>query len=226
MEKALFGAGCFWGVEDFFLQVPGVSEAISGYAGGTSQAPTYKQVCAGNTNHAEVVEVTFDPEKVAYAALVDLFFKMHNPTQLNRQGPDFGTQYRSVIFTHGPEQARIAAVDKAYPTVVAIYGNDRAGGGSGVLYDPDGFQVAFTKAMASPALVEIRAEVRLPLRGLDLAVEQTLLGAAAPPDCGRKAGRLPARDICWTGVAIIFSGRLASWWQALHPMNTRSVKSV
>jgi len=109
MEKALFGAGCFWGVEDFFLQVPGVSEAISGYAGGTSQAPTYKQVCAGNTNHAEVVEVTFDPEKVAYAALVDLFFKMHNPTQLNRQGPDFGTQYRTVIFTHGPEQARVAA---------------------------------------------------------------------------------------------------------------------
>jgi len=109
MEKALFGAGCFWGVEDFFLQVPGVSEAISGYAGGTSQAPTYKQVCAGNTNHAEVVEVTFHPEKVTYAALVDLFFKMHNPTQLNRQGPDFGTQYRSVIFTHGPEQARVAA---------------------------------------------------------------------------------------------------------------------
>jgi len=109
MEKALFGAGCFWGVEDFFLQVPGVIEAVSGYAGGTTQNPTYKQVCAGGTYHAEVVEVTFDPEKVSYAALVDLFFKMHNPTQLNRQGPDFGTQYRSVIFTHGPEQARIAA---------------------------------------------------------------------------------------------------------------------
>jgi len=109
MEKALFGAGCFWGVEDFFLQVPGVSDAVSGYAGGTTQNPTYKQVCAGDTYHAEVVEVTFDPEKVSYAALVDLFFKMHNPTQLNRQGPDFGTQYRSVIFTHGPEQARIAA---------------------------------------------------------------------------------------------------------------------
>ena len=109
MEKALFGAGCFWGVEDFFLQVPGVSEAVSGYAGGTTERPTYKQVCAGDTNHAEVVEVTFDPAKVAYADLVDLFFKMHNPTQLNRQGPDVGTQYRSVIFTHGPEQARIAA---------------------------------------------------------------------------------------------------------------------
>ena len=109
MEKALFGAGCFWGVEDFFLQVPGVTEAVSGYAGGTTENPTYKQVCAGDTYHAEVVEVTFDSAKVSYAALVDLFFKMHNPTQLNRQGPDFGTQYRSVIFTHGPEQARIAA---------------------------------------------------------------------------------------------------------------------
>jgi len=109
MEKALFGAGCFWGVEDFFRQVPGVADAVSGYAGGTTEAPTYKQVCSGDTNHAEVVEVTFDPAKVSYATLVDLFFKMHNPTQLNRQGPDFGTQYRSVIFTHGAEQARVAA---------------------------------------------------------------------------------------------------------------------
>ena len=108
MEKALFGAGCFWGVEDFFRQVPGVSDAVSGYAGGASQRPTYRQVCAGDTNHAEVVEVTFDPAKVSYAALVDLFFKMHNPTTLNRQGPDVGTQYRSVIFTHGDEQARVA----------------------------------------------------------------------------------------------------------------------
>jgi peptide-methionine (S)-S-oxide reductase len=109
MEKALFGAGCFWGVEDFFRQVPGVSDAVSGYAGGASQRPTYKQVCNGDTNHAEVVEVTFDPAKVAYGDLVDLFFKMHNPTTRNRQGPDVGTQYRSVIFTHGPEQARVAA---------------------------------------------------------------------------------------------------------------------
>ncbi|HEY5346758.1 MAG TPA: peptide-methionine (S)-S-oxide reductase MsrA [Rhizomicrobium sp.] len=108
MEKALFGAGCFWGVEDFFRQVPGVSDAVSGYAGGKNERPTYRQVCAGDTNHAEVVEVTFDPAQVSYAALVDLFFKMHNPTTLNRQGPDVGTQYRSVIFTHGPEQARVA----------------------------------------------------------------------------------------------------------------------
>ena len=108
MEKALFGAGCFWGVEHFFREVPGVSAAVSGYAGGTTRNPTYKQVCSGMTNHAEVVEVTFDPAKVSYGKLVDLFFKMHNPTTLNRQGPDFGTQYRSVILANSPEQARVA----------------------------------------------------------------------------------------------------------------------
>ena len=108
MEKATFGAGCFWGVEHFFAEVPGVVDAVSGYAGGHSDHPTYRQVCSGATNHAEVVEVTFDPAKVSYAKLVDLFFKMHNPTQLNYQGPDHGTQYRTVIFTHSAEQARIA----------------------------------------------------------------------------------------------------------------------
>ena len=112
MEKALCGAGCFWGVEDFVRQVPGVSDAVSGYAGGTGDNPTYRQVCSGDTYHAEVVEVTFDPAKVSYTTLVQLFFRMHNPTQKDRQGPDFGTQYRSVIFTHGPEQARIAAEER------------------------------------------------------------------------------------------------------------------
>jgi peptide-methionine (S)-S-oxide reductase len=108
MEKALFGAGCFWGVEHFFREVPGVSDAVSGYAGGTTQKPSYRQVCSGMTNHAEVVEVTFDPAKVSYERLVDLFFKMHDPTTLNRQGPDVGTQYRSVIFANSPEQKKVA----------------------------------------------------------------------------------------------------------------------
>ena len=108
MEKALFGAGCFWGVEHFFREVPGVIDAVSGYAGGTTQQPSYRQVCSGTTNHAEVVEVTFDPARVSYERLVDLFFKMHDPTTLNRQGPDVGTQYRSVIFANSPEQKKVA----------------------------------------------------------------------------------------------------------------------
>jgi peptide-methionine (S)-S-oxide reductase len=112
MEKATFGAGCFWGVESFFRQVPGVVDAIVGYAGGTLANPTYKQVCSDRTGHAEVVEVTFDPSKVAYGKLVDVFFMNHDPTQLNRQGPDVGTQYRSVIFTHGPEQESVARQKK------------------------------------------------------------------------------------------------------------------
>jgi peptide-methionine (S)-S-oxide reductase len=107
IEFATFGAGCFWGVEARFRMVEGVLEATSGYMGGTPD-PNYKLVCTGTTGHAEVVQVQYDPQKVSYEALVALFFEMHNPTTLNRQGPDIGHQYRSVIFYHSPEQQKAA----------------------------------------------------------------------------------------------------------------------
>lgn len=112
-EKATFGAGCFWGVEHIYRQIPGVIEAYSGYAGGASERPTYRDICTGTTGHAEVVEVTYDPSKVTYARLAEVFFKMHDPTTLNRQGPDVGTQYRSVIFYHSEAQRLEAERAKA-----------------------------------------------------------------------------------------------------------------
>lgn len=108
MEKATFGAGCFWGVQAAFDRLSGVIETLVGYEGGTLDNPTYRDVCTDRTGHAEVVQVTFDPAKVTYQKLLDTFFSEHNPTQLNRQGPDHGTQYRSAIFYHSPEQQQAA----------------------------------------------------------------------------------------------------------------------
>jgi peptide-methionine (S)-S-oxide reductase len=112
MEKATFGAGCFWGVEAAFREVPGVVDAVSGYLGGKLENPTYEDVCTDTTGHAEVVEVTFDPAQVSYDKLLDVFWGVHNPTTLNRQGPDVGTQYRSAIFFHSPEQEKLANASK------------------------------------------------------------------------------------------------------------------
>ncbi len=103
-QKATFGAGCFWGVEAAFAAIPGVTATAVGYEGGALANPTYKDVCTDKTGHAEVVDLDFDPEKVSYEQLLDAFFELHDPTTLNRQGPDWGKQYRSVIFFHSPEQ--------------------------------------------------------------------------------------------------------------------------
>ncbi len=111
-EKATFGAGCFWGVEAEFSKVPGVISTAVGYCGGKTKSPTYKDVCTDETGHAEVIEIEFDPSKVSFEQLVDIFWELHDPTTLNRQGPDYGTQYRSVIFYHSPEQERIAKASK------------------------------------------------------------------------------------------------------------------
>ena len=111
-KKATFGAGCFWGVEAAFSSVSGVVSTEVGYMGGTLKNPSYENVCSGSTGHAEVVQVTYDPDKISYGELLDIFWSVHDPTQLNRQGPDIGTNYRSVIFYHDAEQGKTARKSK------------------------------------------------------------------------------------------------------------------
>jgi peptide-methionine (S)-S-oxide reductase len=112
MEKATFAAGCFWGVESYFRALPGVLDAAVGYTGGTLPNPTYEDVCTDRTGHAEALQITYDPARISYDQLLDHFWQMHDPTTLNRQGPDFGTQYRSAIFFHTPEQEQVARASR------------------------------------------------------------------------------------------------------------------
>jgi peptide-methionine (S)-S-oxide reductase len=111
-QQATFGAGCFWGVEWVFCRVPGVTDVVSGYSGGVVEDPSYREVCTDTTGHAEVVEITFDPDVVTYEQLLEVFWAMHDPTQVNRQGPDRGHQYRSIILTHSEEQKAAAEASK------------------------------------------------------------------------------------------------------------------
>jgi peptide-methionine (S)-S-oxide reductase len=111
-QTATFAAGCFWGVEAAFRQIPGVLDAVSGYIGGKTQDPTYREVCGHGTGHAEAVEVTFDPARVTYEQLLQAFWSLHDPTQVNRQGPDVGDQYRSAIFTYSDEQQNAATASR------------------------------------------------------------------------------------------------------------------
>lgn len=113
LQVATFGAGCFWCVEAIFQRLEGVQRAVSGYSGGTIENPTYEQVCTGTTGYAEVCQITYDPEKISYDELLEVFWKTHDPTTRNRQGNDVGTQYRSVIFYHDEEQKRLAESYKA-----------------------------------------------------------------------------------------------------------------
>ncbi|MFP4616348.1 MAG: peptide-methionine (S)-S-oxide reductase MsrA [Thiohalorhabdus sp.] len=112
MAMATFGAGCFWGVEAAFRRVEGVTDVTVGYSGGTTEHPTYEQVCTGRTGHAEVVQVEYDPQRVRYEDLLEVFWSVHDPTQVNRQGPDVGTQYRSVILCHDAEQEAAARASR------------------------------------------------------------------------------------------------------------------
>jgi methionine-S-sulfoxide reductase len=144
-ELATFAAGCFWGVQFYFDRVPGVTSSRVGYTGGHKSDPTYEEVCAGNTGHAEAVELSFNPEEIKYSTLVRHFFRIHDPTQLNRQGPDVGENYRSVIFFHSSEQQNTA--EKIMKKIEANYEKPIATSleEAGVFYEAESYHQKYSE---------------------------------------------------------------------------------
>ena len=178
-EKATFGAGCFWGVEAAFRQVHGVTSTAVGYMGGHLKNPTYRDVCTDQTGHAEVVEVTFDRSQVSYADLLKVFWENHDPTQFNRQGPDYGKQYRTVIFFHSPEQEAAARVSKDDArSVRKVPATDRHGNhsGGGILAGGGIPPAVFGKARLGELSHQVRYEA--PCLGTIGLTEESFLGAA------------------------------------------------
>ena len=180
-EFATFGAGCFWGVEWVYRQVPGVTEVVSGFSGGTVVDPSYREVCGGRTGHAEVVQLRFDPDVVSYDQLLEVFWAMHDPTQVDRQGPDVGSQYRSVIFAHSPEQRAAAEASKAaaqerFPRPIATEIEDFA-----AFYPAEDYHQWYYARNGPRALLPRAAgrAAREPRTGRSVPVAHDLVGAVA-----------------------------------------------
>lgn len=175
LETATLGGGCFWCLEAVFEQLEGVKSVISGYAGGTLPNPSYEQVCSGTTGHAEVVQITFDPEKIAYRELLEVFFTIHDPTTLDQQGPDVGTQYRSAIFYHTPDQEKVAkeVIEKLEasgtwdgPVVTAIkkYGSFYPAEKYHQGYYQRNLAQPYCKAVITPKLAKLRQKYQAKLK--------------------------------------------------------------
>ena len=179
-ETATVGGGCYWCIEAVFEQLDGVERVVSGFSGGTVKNPAYREVCNGTTGHAEVVQITFDPTRLAYRDLLEIFFAFHDPTTLNRQGPDAGTQYRSAIYTHSPEQERtaremIAELDEAgiwnapIVTEVAPFGAFYLGPDPHQGYYRNHSDQPYCQAMISPKIAKLRSKYTARLRKSETA---------------------------------------------------------
>jgi peptide-methionine (S)-S-oxide reductase len=175
VEIATLAGGCFWCLEAVFERLRGVERVVSGYSGGGTGAPSYREVCSGTTGHAEVIQVTFDPGQVSFRELLEVFFVFHDPTTLDRQGPDVGTQYRSAVFCHGPDQERVAreviaafhsqqVFSEAIVTQVAAFTEFFAAEDQHQGYFQRNGEQAYCRAMIAPKVAKLRAQFATRLR--------------------------------------------------------------